>query len=274
MLFRATFHRGNIAYSNSNLGLALSTNGIEWDVLSTPVLRSGFNQYSIRGIEDPRIVKWVNGWYYIFTSAVPDKGPNVVRIGIFRTKNFHKYEWVGIPFHGIANSAAVFPELIGDNAFLLHRKYPHIWVSRTQDISLQNGWKDNQIVIRAEDLYPSPETGITPRKIGMAAPPIKTPKGWLVLVFAAHGKRFEEVYSIGFAVLDLHDPTKVKYIHPNPILWPEKVYEMENGKRGICYCCAAVESPDKESFYIYWGAADRVIAGGRLMKEDLIGICY
>jgi len=274
MLFRATFQGGDLANASSNLGLAWSIDGVRWHVRNTPVLRSGYNQYSIRGIEDPRLVRWIDGWCYIFTTVVSYNGPDDSHIGIWRTKDFHDYEWVSLPFNEIANSSVVLPEPIDGYAFLIHRRYPDVWISRTQDLSLKGGWQDHQAIIKTGDLYPSPETGIGPRKIGMAAPPIKTPKGWLVLVFAAHGERFEEVYSIGFAVLDLDDPTRVKYIHPSPILYPEKPYEMRDGTRGICYCCAAAESPDGESLYVWWGAADKVIAGGKIMKKDLRGICY
>lgn len=273
MLFRATFQRGDIAYTNSNLGLAWSIDGVRWRVHNTPVLRSGYNQYSIRGIEDPRIVRW-NDWYYVFTTVVAESGIDNSHIGIWRTKNFFEYEWVSFPFNEIANSSAVLPEPIDGHAFLIHRRYPDIWISRTKDLSLKGGWKNHQAIIKARDLYLSPETGMSPRKIGMAAPPIKTPKGWLVLLFTAHGERFEAVYSIGFAVLDLDDPTRVKYIHPNPILYPQEPYEIRDGTRGICYCCAAAESPDHESLYVWWGAADKFIAGGKLMKENLRGICY
>lgn len=270
MLFRATFQPLDLAASESNLGFAWSADGVEWHVHASPVLRSGFNQYMKRGAEDPRIVRWED-WYYIFTTVFAKKN---ARIGIWRTKDFFRYEWVGIPFNQATNNAGIFPELIEGNTYLLYRKFPDIWISRTPDFSLQGGWRDHQVVVKRRELYKSIETGIAPRKIGMAAPPIKTPHGWLTFIFTAHGKRFGEVYSIGFVVLDLQDPIKVNYIHPSPILWPEEPYEMRCGKRGICFCCAAVESPDGESFYLYWGAGDKYIAGGRLKKADLRGICY
>ena len=284
MLFRAASRED---HQYSDIGLALSEDGKNWLIHDKPVLRSGFNQHCIKDIEDPRIVKWVDGWYYIFAGVKSD----VFQIGIWRTKNFFEYEWVGIPLRRIEKNGAVFPELIGKYAFLLHRRYPHIWISRSEDVGLKNGWQDSQILIKAEELYPSLKTGINPRKIGMAAPPIQTPKGWLVLLYVCHyedkrlyeeDKRFDKrfykdkplkVYSLGFAVLDLHDPTKVNYIHPEPILWPTEDYEIIGCVPEVCFCCAAVDA-GKDAIYVYWGAADTVIAGGRLMKKDLIGICY
>ncbi len=145
-------------------------------------------------------------------------------------------------------------------------------------MSLKSGWHNSQILTRREDWYPDQNTGNIPNKIGIAGPPIKTIKGWLLITHIVHcldkkATRYSyflhESYSLGFAVLDLENPTKILYIHSKPILWPEEKYEIVGAIPNVVFSCAVVD-PGEDSLYIYWGGADTVICGGRLMKKDLV----
>jgi predicted GH43/DUF377 family glycosyl hydrolase len=269
MLFRAAWTEDQ---SMSDCGLALSVEGTQWYVLNKPVLKCGFNDHCVRGIEDPRIVKWIDGWKYIFATACSPAGG---RVGVWRTKNFLEFEWVGIPFNQEDKDASIFPEPIDNWVYLMHRKSPHIWISRTRDLTLRSDWRDSQILIKKDVFYRSPNTGNLPAKIGIAGPPVKTPKGWLVIVHVVHSQgenMFNRVYSLGFMVLNLNDPVKVEYIHPSPILWPTEKYEIMGAVPVVCFSNAVVD-PGGDSLYIYWGGADTVICGGKLPKEDL-SMCY
>ena len=269
MLFRAAWTEKQI---KSDCGLALSVEGIKWYVLDKPVLKCGFNDHCAWGVEDPRIVKWIDGWKYIFATAYSPAGG---KVGIWRTKNFFDYEWVGIPFDQEDKDASIFPEPIGNRAYLLHRKKFHIWISRTEDLTLKSGWQDSRILVEKDRFYRSPNTGNPPDKIGIAGPPIKTPKGWLVITHVVYDKGeniFNRIYSLGFMVLNLKDPTKIEYIHPAPILWPEKKYEIIGSVPFVCFSNAVVD-PGGDALYIYWGGADTVICGGRLFKKNL-SMCY
>jgi len=270
MLIRGAWTKDQVG---SNLGLALSSDGIKWNPLVNPVLRCGFNKHCVCGIEDPRIVKWTDGFYYIIATACNVNGG---KVGIWKTKNFIDYEWVGIPFDQEDKDASIFPELIDNWAYLLHRKAPHIWISRTKDQTLKTGWQDSKILSNKHDWYKSPMSGNDPSHIGIAGPPIKTPKGWLVITHVVHNNhdenRFSRSYSLSFMVLDLNDPTKIKYIHPDPILWPEKDYEIVGSVPVICFSNANVD-PGGDALYIYYGGADTVICGGKLYKKDL-PMCY
>ena len=63
-------------------------------------------------------------------------------------------------------------------------------------------------------------------KVGGGATPIKTEKGWLIIYHAVDKKM---VYRLGLAFLDLEDPGKVIYRHPEPILSPELEFEKRKG---------------------------------------------
>lgn len=269
MLFRAAWTEDQ---SMSNCGLAMSVDGIKWYVGDKPVLRCGFNDHCTKGIEDPRIVKWIDGYKYIFATAYSPAG---WKIGIWRTKTFFEYEWVGIPFNHEDKDASIFPQLIDGWTYLIHRKTPHIWISRTRDKTLKEGWQDSHILSKNNEWYRSPFTNNLPTKIGIAGPPIKTPKGWLVITHVVHGQGeniFNRVYSLGFMVLNLKNPTIVEYIHQSPVLWPTEEYEVMGSVPVVCFSNAIVD-PGGDALYIYWGGADTVICGGRLMKKDL-PMCY
>ena len=147
MLFRGAWTKDQ---SKSDCGLAISPTGVEWYVVNKPVLRHGFNDYCKDGVEDPRIINWIDGYKYIFATASSSVGG---RIGIWRTKNFFEYEWVGIPFNQEDKDAAILSEPIDGWAYLLHRKSPNICISKTRDLTLKGGWQDSQILSRIEDWY-------------------------------------------------------------------------------------------------------------------------
>lgn len=267
----------------SDLGLALSLDGISWSwIISDPVLKCGCNRFCPLGIDDPRVVKWIDGYKYIF-AAIRTPDGKYRRIGIWKTKNFFEYKWVGIPFDENDIDASIFPKPINGWVYYIHRKFPHIWISRTKDMSLKSGWQDSQILTKTEDWYKDPFEKVLPLKIGLAGPPIKIPKGWLVITHVCHSwdKRKSKYsylinrrYSLGFMVLDLENPRKILYLHPEPILIPEKRYEISGAVPNVVFSCAAVDlGENSDSIYVYWGGADTVICGGKLKKKDL-KICY
>jgi len=279
--YKMLFRGGAGAFAD--VGFAESEDGINWQALKEkPVLKHSdnnfWNEYCRRGIEDPRIVKWIDDYYYVFATACsePDPATRVTgRVGIWRTRNFLDFKLIAIPFEWEDKDASIFPEPINDWAYLIHRRSPHIWISRTKDMTLKSGWQDSQILSSKDDWYKSPITGNTSVKIGIAGPPIKTPKGWLLIVHVVHEKgenMFNRVYSLGFMVLDLQNPTKIKYIYPAPILWPTEKYEIMGAVPVVCFSNATVD-PGAAALYIYYGGADTVICGGRLYKKDL-PMCY
>ena len=284
--YKMLFRGGSGSFSD--IGLAISKDGIKWRVHPDPVLKhqnnNYWNNYCRHGIEDPRIVKWIDNYYYIFATAynnVYSKTNAKAKIGIWKTKDFFNYQLISIPFHQWEDkNGAIFSEPIKEWVYLLHRRDPDIWISRTRDLSLKKGWQDSKILIQRNQWYDNSKItkmgNLSLYKIGIAGPPLKTPKSWLVITHVVHGKEEniykERIYSLGFMTLDLENPFKIKYIHPEPILWPEKEYELKGNVNVVCFSCATVDTGD-DDLYIYWGGADTVIVGGKLAKKDL-PMCY
>ena len=93
------------------------------------------------------------------------------------------------------------------------------------------------------------------RKIGIAAPPIKTSEGWL-LIF--HGLSLEDnKYRLGAALLDLNKPDRIISRLDYPILEPQADYENNGLRPGTVFSCGAVVVDRR--LFVYYGAADKVI---------------
>lgn len=257
MLFRAAYTEDQ---SMSSLGLAFSPDGTEWYALDKPVLEAA------GGIEDSRIVHW-NGHKYVFAAMRTGAGS---RIGIWRTQNLFDFEWIGIPFDVDDRNACIIPKLIDGRIYLIHRRFPHITLCWTEDVTLSGGWQGDQILTTTDQWYRDPH-GNPPHKIGLAGPPIETPDGWLVMTHVVHLNAIAgyRIYSLGLMKLNLENPTIVEYIHPSPVLYPTQDYEIMGAIKTVCFSNAIVD-PGGDFLYIYWGGADTVTCGGSLAKEDLV----
>jgi len=96
-------------------------------------------------------------------------------------------------------------------------------------------------------------------KIGAGPIPILTEEGWLLfyhgVITSCNGFR----YSMGAAILDEHQPEKVKYRTRSYLLAPTETYEQVGDVPNVVFPCAALHSIDQDKVVIYYGAADTVI---------------
>ena len=67
------------------------------------------------------------------------------------------------------------------------------------------------------------------------------------------------VYSIGGAILDIDQPSIVKYRCENFLLTPEMPYEERGFVPNVCFPCATLQDTDTGRIAIYYGAADSVV---------------
>jgi predicted GH43/DUF377 family glycosyl hydrolase len=141
----------------------------------------------------------------------------------------------------------------------MHKEPMGIWMSYTDNFADWYGQR--------ELMAPSEGGNWDSAKIGAGAPPIKTEKGWLLIY---HGVDEDMVYRLGAAMLSLDDPSKIIYRHPEPILEPERDYEIRGEVPNVVFTCGACEVGDK--YYVYYGGADRVICVATVDKEDMLGL--
>ena len=103
-------------------------------------------------------------------------------------------------------------------------------------------------------------------RIGIAAPPIETPNGWLLLY---HGISHHAKYRLGAALLDLKDPTKVLARTDEPILEPELIYEKFGQIPQVVFPCGAVVV--NGTLFVYYGGADTVIGAAHIKLKEILG---
>ncbi|MEM2094710.1 MAG: glycosidase, partial [Candidatus Bathyarchaeia archaeon] len=102
-------------------------------------------------------------------------------------------------------------------------------------------------------------------KNGVAAPPLKTKEGWILLY---HGVDEELTYRVGAVLLNPRNPLEVIARTDDPVFEPEETYERIGIVNNVVFPCGAVVIGD--TIYMYYGAADRVIGVATLEVERLL----
>jgi len=261
----------------TNLGLAFSDDGVVWEVQPEPcfVLR---DEEITRGY-DPRLIVIDKRCYMCF--AVDTR--HGVRGGIAVTDDFEDFEILSMSVPDNRNMV-LFPEKLGGMYVRLERPFPvysrgmkerfDIWVSDSPDLKY---WGNSSLLLAVEDV-PYANT-----KIGPAAPPVKTDKGWLTTFHAVdldpdrgkHGweARWQKRYTAGIMLLDLDDPTRIVGLCREPLLAPEAPYEVDGGFRNHVIFPGGMVLEDDGEVKIYYGAADTVVCLATVGVEDLLSLC-
>jgi beta-1,4-mannooligosaccharide/beta-1,4-mannosyl-N-acetylglucosamine phosphorylase len=97
-------------------------------------------------------------------------------------------------------------------------------------------------------------------KIGGGAAPIETSEGWLLFYHGVSGTCNGYVYSIGGAILDINEPSKVLYRCTNFLLTPEEDYEERGFVPNVTFPCATLHDPESGKIAIYYGCADSYVS--------------
>jgi len=269
--------------------------------LKDPVLFPEFD-YEEKGVEDPRIT-YLDGTYYLFYTAYDGKNSLVayatstdlvhfIKQGIispkisydkaediFRYSNinqkyifFEKYtkELGGFDILLWEKDASLFPKKINGKYALIHRILPGIQLIYFNDFSQLHElsyWKN---YLRDLDKYIilDPKLDFESRNIGGGCPPIETKDGWLLIYHAIEDNTEGKIYRASAALLDLNDPTKVIGRLKEPLFSPEESWEKEGFVNNVVFPSGAVVKNKK--LYIYYGAADTIIAVKSLNLEELL----
>ncbi len=241
----------------SRIGYAISSNGYEFLRLDKPVfIPRGILES--KGCEDPRLVSLDNRFYATYTSY----STHGVRVSLASTHNFIQWKRYGIVLPDIdTKDAVLFPEKINGKYVMYHRPMDpprSIWIAFSEDLI---HWQDSKKVIE-------PVVGRWDGVgIGAASPPVKTAKGWLLIY---HGVDKEPVYRLGVALFALENPSSLVSRYSEPILEPEEDYELHGEVNEVVFATGICEIENK--YYIYYGAADKVICGATIEKDPLLSL--
>ncbi|OGY22297.1 MAG: hypothetical protein A2126_03920 [Candidatus Woykebacteria bacterium GWB1_45_5] len=258
----------------SRFGLATSVDGFNFERFTNPIFEGDENnKFERLGVEDPRITK-IDDTYYIFytaasvyplseakktefTPSLSSKVPWRVRASLMQTSDFKTFDRIGIALPDTdTKDLALFQDKIDGKYFMLHRMYPNMYLASSSDLKT---WQDLGIFAQTRPGSWDEE------RIGVGAPPIKTEKGWLLIY---HGVDQNKIYRLGVMLLDLNDPTKILYRSSEPIFEPEASYEKEGYVKNVVFTCGAIEKDGQ--YFVYYGAADKVIGLATIGKEELL----
>jgi beta-1,4-mannooligosaccharide/beta-1,4-mannosyl-N-acetylglucosamine phosphorylase len=200
---------------------------------------------------DPRVVR-VEDTYYVIWCTDFDGCPT---LGIARTTDFKRYERLPNGFLPFNRNGVLFPEKINGKFVMLsrpsdngHTNFGNIFSSESPDLI---HFGNHKLVMPKN---PKGEWWSSV-KIGAGPAPIRTKDGWLLIYHGVAGTCNGFVYSMGAALLDLNDPSKVKARADSFLLTPETEYEERGFVPNVVFPCAALKGGDGK-LVIYYGAAD------------------
>lgn len=270
--------------SHTNLGIAYSQDGIKWEVGPKPILdKTIFNDKHVSRAYDPRLIV-IDGRCYLCFAVDTYHG---VRGGIAVTDDFEKFEILSISAPENRNMV-LFPEKIGGLYYRLERPFPmygrgrnpwehtrfDTWISASPDLRY---WGDTKLLLGVEDVPFAND------KIGPAAPPVRTEKGWLTTFHSvdiddSRGKNgwekaWKKRYCAGLMLLDLKSPAKVIGLYKQPLIAPEATYETTGTFRDNVIFPGGMILEDNGEVKIYYGGGDAVECLATANVDDLLALC-
>ncbi|MBO7356917.1 MAG: glycoside hydrolase family 130 protein [Lachnospiraceae bacterium] len=250
--------RGEQTNGIPTIYMGKSADGIKWDINTEKIrfVDEDGNDFMPEYAYDPRLVKVEDTYFIIWCQDF--YGPS---IGIAKTQDFKTFVRIENPFIPYNRNAVLFPRRINGKYMLLsrpsdsgHTPFGDIFVSESPDMIY---WGKHRHVMGSNDNW------WESLKIGGGATPIETSEGWLLLYHGVAGTCNGYVYSIGGAILDIDNPSIVKYRCENFLLTPEEWYEERGFVPNVCFPCATVQNNETGQMAIYYGAAD-----------SYVGLCF
>jgi predicted GH43/DUF377 family glycosyl hydrolase len=261
--------------NTSTVGLATSKDGIHIDErFPEPIYvpRAQFEMKRIpggnSGCEDARIMKIGDRLYMTYTAYDGIRTPAIAATSIL-VDDFLSQKWDAWAMPEIISpeglddkDSAILTEKIDGKYLIFHRAGLTVCGDYVSSLDFKNE-KINKCI---EIMGPRP--GLWDgKKIGIAGPPIKTKKGWLLLY---HGISDRGTYRLGAALLDLKDPTEVIGRTTDALLSPEMKYEQEGQIKNVVFPCGAVARGG--TLYIYYGGADSVVGIATIKLTRLLKV--
>lgn len=251
--------------------VARSKDGVNFELSTENFIKVPDKQHpfdKIKHFIDNRVTK-IDDIYYIVTPVMWDDNYAAPTGLLGKTKDFKKYEHIGIITQPQNRGASLFPERINGKYWKLDRpasndgKGGDIWISSSPDLV---HWGYFQPLLKSGYRFWNLQ------KIG-PTPPIKTDKGWLDIIHGVFSPAGGTHYYIGAILLDLDDPTKVIGKTSSPILGPEKPYECNGNCDNVVFPCGAIPDYDKDQLRLYYGAADSSICLATGSIDEIVQAC-
>jgi predicted GH43/DUF377 family glycosyl hydrolase len=199
------------------------------------------------GLEDLRIChfnhedgseEWI-GTYTAYNGSV-------IQSELLRTRDWRSFDLVPMTGSAARNKGmALFPRKVEGRYMMLGRQDgENIFLHASDTIT---HWEGGELLIK-------PQFPWELVQMGNCGPPIELDEGWLVLT---HGVGAMRKYSIGAALLDKQDPSKVLARSAQPLLAAAD-QDREGYVPNVVYTCGAIRHGSK--LFIPYGVADSSVA--------------
>ncbi|MCQ2506285.1 MAG: glycoside hydrolase family 130 protein [Lachnospiraceae bacterium] len=248
------------------LYLGYSKDAIHWDFEKEPIPFKDENgkPFMPRYAYDPRLILIEDTYYIVWCTDFYGAA-----LGMAKTKDFKEFIRLENPFIPFNRNGVLFPRKINGLFTLLsrpsdsgHTPFGDIFLSQSPDMVFWG--KHRHVMSRGYNQW------WQSLKIGAGATPIETSEGWLLIYHGVTGTCNGYVYSMGAAILDIDNPSIVKYRSNNYILTPEKPYETTGFVDNVCFPCAALCDAETGKLAIYYGAADTYVGLAFTTVDELI----
>jgi predicted GH43/DUF377 family glycosyl hydrolase len=184
------------------------------------------------GIEDARFVEFDDGTRTTFYATYTAYSGKAIRSELLETSDFRSFRLA--PLRGAAarnKGMALFPRRIdGRYAMICRQDNENLHLVYSDDMYV---WGEGQVILRPEFPWEFVQ-------MGNCGSPIELDEGWLLLT---HGVGPVRKYSIGAALLDKKDPSKVLARAREPLVRPEPS-EREGYVPNVVYTCGAMRHRD------------------------------
>ncbi len=216
------------------------------------------------GLEDLRLVRFNHGageteddfeWIGTYTAY----SGSSIRSELLRTRDFSSFELQPITGRAGRNKGmALFPEMVGGKYAMIGRQDGKNLYLLTSD--RLDHWDDEGVLLM-EPQFPWEFI-----QIGNCGSPIKTPEGWL---FFTHGVGAMRKYSLGCALLDLDDPTKLIGRVKEPVLTAENA-DRHGYVPNVVYTCGALKVGER--LLVPYGISDSAVGFATVEIAELLSL--
>jgi predicted GH43/DUF377 family glycosyl hydrolase len=185
------------------------------------------------GIEDARFVQFSDGAQKAYYATFTAYTGRAIRSELIETSDFVSFRMSPLKGSAARNKGmALFPRKIGGKyAMIARQDNENLYLIYSNDLYT---WDGGQAILKPEFPWEFVQ-------IGNCGSPIELDEGWLLLT---HGVGPVRKYSIGAALLDKNDPSKVLARSREPLLRPEPS-EREGYVPNVVYTCGAMRHNDQ-----------------------------
>ena len=212
-----------------------------------------------KGLEDLRLVQFTHDdgsveWLGTYTAYNGAK----IQSELMRTRDFRSFDLVPMSGSAARNKGiALFPRTVNGEYLSIGRQDgENLYLLRSDRL---DHWDDGELIL--SPMYPWELV-----QIGNCGPPIEVDEGWLLLT---HGVGAMRKYSIGAALLDKRDPSKVLGRTKEPILAAAD-QDREGYVPNVVYTCGAMRHGNK--LFMPYGIADSSVGFAFVEIDKLLAL--